>query len=89
MTKPRPFVSAVEKHAAEAPSEELPVLLDHLDAYVQGVKAVMALGAIKPGRAAEVDLLIREAHEARFSVQDELKRRGWKLEADAHTWRPS
>lgn len=89
MNKRRLFPETIRATAATAEDDALPVLLDHLDAYVAGINAVREVNAVKTGKGAEVEILIQEAREARRFVQDELERRGWTLQSDARTWLPA
>lgn len=83
----RRFPDKLVKYAAEqAATEELPILIDHLDAYVAGVKEAREVGRIKPGRESEIEELLRLAREGRSWLQDTLLERGWKLGPDAKTW---
>lgn len=84
------FPDKILKYAEEtAETGELPGLLDHLDAYTAGVREARETGRVQPGREGDVELLVRDAHEAGRQIQALLRERGWKLLADAKTWLPS
>lgn len=88
MTKRRDYPAAVVRASASMADEELPVLLDHLDAYVAGIDAVREATFLKSAREASMNLVAREAHEAIRQVQAELRRRGWTLQPDGRKWLP-
>lgn len=67
-------------------TEELPILLDHLHAYIAGIRETSEIGKIKPGEAQAINDLMRRAREAARQIQGALRAKGWKLEPDAKTW---
>jgi len=81
------FPDKVLRYAEEtARTEELPILIDHLDAYTAGIREASEVGRVKPGREGDVDELSRQAYEAIRQIQAILEDRGWKLMSDAKTW---
>lgn len=70
----------------QAKTEELPWLLDHLDAYMAGVKEASIAAGISLGRQQGVQELLLLNREALRGIQEILIERGWHLKGDAKTW---
>lgn len=83
------YPDKVVKYAREkASDEELPGLLDHLDAYYSGIKEAAIAARISLGDAPAIQGLMLLYREAYSYVQGILEERGWKLQQDAKTWTP-
>jgi hypothetical protein len=70
----------------KARPEELPGLLDLLDAYVAGIKETAKVSRVSIGDEPKIQELIRSSHETTHWIIETLSERGWKLNSDAKTW---
>lgn len=70
----------------KARPEELPGLLDHLDAYVAGIKETTKVSRVTIGGEPKIQELLRRAHETTHWIIETLHEKGWKVKSDAKTW---